>query len=127
MDTNQHTQSKRDGEGQHTEHQRPAPVLPQVLQVHFQTGKEHDVINSHLSEQFEAAVTFQNVESVLTDYHSSQNHTNDMGNPQPSQQNGGKENDHQHKEKYPCRISYREMYADIHAFKSKVPSNYRQI
>ena len=118
MDAHQHPHHKRNGEGQHTEHQRPAPVLLQVLQVHFQTGKEHDVVDTHLSEQLETAVALQDVETVLTDNHTGQNHADDVGDTQAAQQDRGKEDDHQHQEENPGGIRHGKVYADIHVSKN---------
>jgi hypothetical protein len=130
-----HTYNKRNQERENPKQESLSNVLLQVLQVHFQAGQEHDVIDTHLTEKFKAAVTFQDIESILANGNPCQNHSDDMGYPQTSQQNRGKKNNNQHQEKDPSRIRYGKMYAktqDIHKdwidlyhfidkFKKKVP------
>ena len=54
-----HTSGKRNTERQYPEHECLGKILLQILQVHFKTGQEHDVINTHLPEELETAVTLQ--------------------------------------------------------------------
>ena len=108
-----HPQGERYAERQHPEHQGPRDVLLQVLQVHFKTGQEHDVIDAHLAEKLETAVPLEDVEPVLADDDTGQNHADDVRNAQAPQDDGSKENDHQHQEEYPGGVGNGQMDADI--------------
>ncbi len=48
-----------------------------VLQVHFQRGEKHDVVESHLSEKFETAVALEHMKSVRADEYTRENHAYD--------------------------------------------------
>ena len=113
----QHPQDERDDKSQNPENKRPAPVFLQIFQIHFQTSQEHDIVDTHFPKKFKTTVAFQNIEPIFPDNNTSQNHTNDMRYAQASQKNRSEKDNHQHKEKYPCGICYRKMYAEIHAFK----------
>ena len=102
-----HPDSKGDTEGQEAEQERLGKILLQVLQVHFQTGQEHDIIDTHLAEQLETTVPFQDIETILAYHHPGQNHADDMGDTQASQHDRSKKDNHQHQEEYPSRVCNR--------------------
>ena len=88
-------------------------VLLEVGHVHFQSGEEHDVVEAHFAEELEAAVARQDVEPVFADHQSRQYHADDVRDAEPVQQDGGEQDDEQYKEKYPCRVGYRQFQAKI--------------
>ena len=99
-----HTDAKGDEEREHPEYKRLREVLLEVLQVHLQTGQEHDVVDTHLAEQLETAVALQDVETILAYHHAGQNHTDDVGDAQAAQEDRCKEYDHEHQEEYPSGV-----------------------
>ena len=99
-----HADAEGDAERQHPEYQSLPDVLLQVLQVHFQTGKEHDVVDTHLAEELETAVPLQDVEAILADDHPRQNHADDVRNTQAPQDDGRKKDNHQHQKEYPSGV-----------------------
>ena len=108
-----HPDRKRNAERKHPEHQRLRDVLLQVLQVHFKTCQKHDIIDTHLAEELETAVALQNIETILANHHTGQNHADDVRDAQSAQDNGSKQDDHQHQEENPSGVRNRKMYANI--------------
>ncbi|CDA21796.1 unknown [Bacteroides sp. CAG:144] len=66
--------------GQHSQYHRLSAILPKIAHVHFQSGQEHDIEQSYLTEQIEAAVSYQNIKTMLTHNDSRQNHSDNMRN-----------------------------------------------
>ena len=99
-----------DGQGkQETEHsQRQGGHLEflYILHVHFERGQKHDIIKSHLAEQFETAVAVEHMETIGSDEYSGGNHAYDGRNPQPFEQHRREEDNAQHHEENPRRVGY---------------------
>ena len=74
--------------------------LPHTLQVHLQTGEEHDVEHAYLAKQLEGVVALEDIETVFAHQHSRKYHADDMGYPQLTHDDGGKQDDAEHDEKY---------------------------
>ena len=84
--------------GEQSEDDVVSGVLLHALDVHLQSGEEHDVIESYASEELEGAVALQNVQAELPDEHTCQYHANDMRNPEFTHDDRGKQDDEQHHE-----------------------------
>ena len=80
--------SERYEKGQQPEDGHAVAVLFQPLHVHFQTGKEHDIIEADTSEKLKRGITLQYVQSVLPHDDTRQHHADDMRNAQPSHDDG---------------------------------------
>ena len=88
-----YTQRHRNQESKQAEDNALHPVFLEVLHVHFESGKEHDIVKPHFTKQFEAAVTVEHMESVFADQHTGQNHTDNMRYMKAPQNHRSKEND----------------------------------
>ena len=86
------------------ERQPPAQVTFQAADVHAQSGREHDVVESHLAEDLETRVAPKQPQTVLAYQDSRQHHANDVGDVQAVQQHGREKDDTEHDEEDPGRI-----------------------
>ena len=100
---------ERHGEGQQTENHELEPPPHDVLQVHLQSGEEHDVEHAHLPEELEGGVPLENVEPVAADGDARQHHTYYMRYAQASHDDRGEKDDAEHDKEYQCRVGYREI------------------
>ena len=87
-----YTQRHRNQEGKQAEDNTFHPVFLEVFHVHFKSGKEHDIVKSDFTEQFETAVTIEHMESVFADQHTRQNHTDNMRYMKAPQNHRSKQN-----------------------------------
>ncbi len=62
------------------QNKRFAPVLFEVSHIHFQTSKEHDVIEAYFAEKLKTAVTDQNIETMLPNDKPRQYHSDNVRN-----------------------------------------------
>ena len=85
---------------QQTEDEEMARALPHALQVHLQAGKEHDVVEAHLTENLKRRPPCQHVQPVGTYGHARQHHAYDMGDAQLAHHYRRKQDDKQHHEEY---------------------------
>lgn len=67
-------------EGDETEDDASCAVLLQSLKIHLQAGEEHDIVESHLAEELEAAVARQDVEPMLAHEDTCEDHAHEVGN-----------------------------------------------
>ena len=111
------TDSQRKDESKQSQHRRLDPDALEVFHIHLQTGQKHDIIESYFSEKLKAAVAHQNIETMLSDCHSGQNHSDDMRNTQTFQNDGGKQNDNQYQEENPRRIRYGQRQVETYLVK----------
>ncbi len=100
-----------DGDEGYTEGKQPedahlAQVLLQSLHVHLQSGKEHDVEQTHTTEKLERRVALQDVETILADSNTGQHHTYDMWNTQFAHHYRSEEYDEEHDEENHRRTRY---------------------
>ena len=109
-----YTYSQRKNKSQQSQHGSLYTNALKILHVHFESGKEHDIIKSHLAKQLKTAVTCQYIESMLTDNDSCQNHTDNVRNTQPFQNNGSEQYNNQHQEKNPRRVGDRKMKIKVY-------------
>ena len=93
-------QSEGDEEREESEEENLHPVALHSLDVHLQSGEEHDVIQTHLAEQLERTVALQDIESVFAHHHSGENHPHDMWDTQLAHDYRSRENDEEHHEEY---------------------------
>ena len=80
-------------------------VLLESFQVHLESCEEHDVVDAYLPEEFEAAVACEDVEAVFPDDGSRENESYEVGDVEPSEDDGGEQNDAKHDEEDPSRVS----------------------
>ena len=59
-------QRERHGKRQQAKDDEVFAPLLHALEVHFKCREEHDIVESHLAEQFERVVAHQDVQAVLT-------------------------------------------------------------
>ena len=95
--------------GEQTEDQKLSGLAPDTLQVHLETGQEHDIVESDASEDLEGDIALQDVQTIFTDDDTRQYHTNDVRNAQFTHDNRRKENNHQHDEENHRGVSYWEI------------------
>ena len=107
--TGEPCQQKRHNECEYAEDTYLQAVFAQVFHVHLQTGKEHNVIHSHFSEQFEGVIRSQDIQTMLAHNDSCYHHTNDMRNTQLAHYDRSKQYDHQHDKENQCRVGDREI------------------
>ena len=108
-----HTDADGDDESQQAQRHSLAAVLLEVGHIHLQPRQKHDVIHTYLAEKLETAVAHQDVEAVLTDGQSGQNHADDVRDAQLGQQDRRKQNDEQYKEENPCRVGYGKFQTEV--------------
>ena len=88
-------------------------VLLGALHVHFKSGKEHDEIETHLSENFERGIALQYVQSVLPHQHAGQHHSDDVWNAQLGHNHRREQDDAEHDEEDPRGIGDGKIGAEI--------------
>ena len=103
----------RNDESQQSQHHSLSAILLEIAHIHFQPCQEHDIIKSDLAEQLETAVAHQDIEAMLANHQSCQNHTDDVRYTQFIQQYGRKQYNKEYKEEYPCRVCYRKCQTEI--------------
>ena len=108
-DTHKIGHCKGDKEGQHTENHHPITVFLQSLHIHFQTCKEHDIVQSYTSKKFKRGITLKNIQSIFSNKDTCQHHTNDMWNAQSSHDDRRKQYHQQNNKENQCRVGYREI------------------
>ena len=89
-------------EGHEAREQSEDKELPRValhaLQVHLQSGEEHNVVEAHAAEDLKRDVALQDVESVFSDGDTGQHHSDDVGDAQLAHDDRRKQDNHQHHE-----------------------------
>lgn len=95
---------KRHKECEQSELQTLGRIPGYTTHVQFQSGQEHDVVDTNLSEQLKRTVAFEQVQSILSYQHTSQNEAYDVWNMQLAEQKRGTEDDDQNEEEYPGRV-----------------------
>ena len=83
------TEGERDEEREQTELQTAPSIVRHAAHIQFQRGKEHDVVDAHLSENLERTVALENVKSKGTYQHACQHQSYNGRNAQPPQQQRG--------------------------------------
>ena len=81
--------------------------LAEVVEVHFESHQKHEVEQTHVPENLEAAVVGQHIEPVRAEECSRQNQADDVGNPQFIEQQGGEQDNRQHDKEYQYRVGER--------------------
>ena len=76
-------QHKGQQKRQHAKEQHPPSAAPKALHVHLQTSEEHDVEETHETEEAERRVALQHMEAVGADEDACQHQSDDVGNAQP--------------------------------------------
>ena len=90
-DAGQHTDSYRNEECQQAEEEPLAQVELEMIHVDLQSGKEHEVEESDLAEDGEAAVAGEDVEAVGAYDNARYYHADDVGYLESAEQERGKE------------------------------------
>ena len=88
-------------------------VLFHAFHIHLQCSEEHDVIESHLSEELKRRVALQDIQSVFAYEHTCQHHTDDVRDTEFTHDDRGKEDDEEHYEEYQRRVCDREVLSDM--------------
>ena len=104
--TRPQAEQERDGKGQDTETEPSLPVMLHAAHLQLQTGKEHYIIYTHLTEQLEGTVVSQQIEAVGTDKDACQDKTDDRRNTKPPEQQRHHQDDAHYHGEYPCRVGY---------------------
>ena len=68
-------------------------AAPEIIEIHLETGKKHQVENAHRAEKNDAGVPGQDVQAVRTDENIADNDADDTGEPDFAEQKRGKEDD----------------------------------
>lgn len=82
-------------------------IFTEIIQVHFEPYQKHQVEQTDIPENFEAAVISEEIQPVRAEQGPGQNHADNVGNTQFVQQQRGKQNYSQHDKKYQYRIGKR--------------------
>ena len=98
---------------QEPQNKRFAPVLFEVSHIHFQTGKEHNVIQAYFAEKLKTAITHQDIETMLPNDKPRQYHSDNVRNTKLIQQYGSKQYNEEYKEEYPCRVGDGKFQAEV--------------
>ena len=93
------------GNGEQSEDDAVTDVLLEAFEVHLESGEEHDVVDAHLAEEFETAVAGEDVESVLADDGTREDESDEVGDMQSCEDDGGEQDNAQHDEENPSRVS----------------------
>ena len=111
-----HAEGEEEGDeaGEQTIDDEPQLVFLHAFHVHLQGCEKHDVIKSHLSEEFERGISFQDVQSVFAHEDTRQHHSDDVGNSEFTHDDGGKEDDEEHYEENQRRVGNREVLGNIY-------------
>ena len=110
-----HAEGEEEGNeaGEQTIDDEPRFVFLHTLHVHLQGGEEHDVVESHLAEQLERCISFQNVQSVFAHEDTRQHHSDDMGDSEFTHDDRGKEDDEEHYEEDQRRVGNWKIFCNI--------------
>lgn len=99
-------ENQRYEEGEGSEHKAPAQVHAQVIHVYLYACEEHQVEDAHLAEHLEALVLVENAESVGTHGHARYDKSDDIGNFEPVEHQGGHKQNGHHREEDGHRLAY---------------------
>jgi hypothetical protein len=83
--TGDKTQQEGYKESEHSELKAVPPMMLHTAHIELESGQKHNVVDTYLSEQFERAVSVEDVQSVFSDQHTSQYKADYMGNPKATQ------------------------------------------
>ena len=110
-----HAEGEEEGNeaGEQTIDDEPRFVFLHTLHVHLQGGEEHNVVESHLAEQLERCISFQDVQSVFTHEDTRQHHSDDMRNSEFTHDDRGKEDDEEHYEEDQRRVGNWKIFCNI--------------
>ena len=110
-----HAEGEEEGNeaGEQTIDDEPRFVFLHTLHVHFQGGEEHNVVESHLAEQLERCISFQNVQSVFAHEDTRQHHSDDMRDSEFTHDDRGKEDDEEHYEEDQRRVGNWKIFCNI--------------
>ena len=78
--TGKKTQEEGNQEGKETKLDSVTPVMLHTAHIQLQSRQEHDVVDTHLSEQLKGTVPVQYVQPVLSNQHTGQDKTYHMWN-----------------------------------------------
>ena len=95
--------AKKSGE---TENYTLVLVFVKVCQINLYSGQKHDVEQSHVAEYLKTAIPLQQVQSVWPYQYSGQQHAHNVGDVQPVEQDGSKQDDAEYEEEYPRWVRY---------------------
>ena len=102
-------QDKGHNTGEQTEEKELPGVALHTLQVHLETGKEHDVVEAHAAEDLKGDVAFKDIESILADDDTCQYHADDVRNTQLAHHNRCRKNNQQYHEEDHRGVGNREV------------------
>lgn len=103
------SESERNECGYCSEYGSSYLVLIKVLHIHLKTCEEHNEIDADLTKQLETCISCEQVQTILTNQHTSKNHSYEMWYMQFVQNQRSKQYDTQHKKENPCWVCYRKM------------------
>ena len=95
--------------GEQSEDDEAAGVLLHTLHVHLQSGKEHDIVETHTTEEFEGVVALQDIEAILSDDDTCQHHADDVRDAQLTHHDRRQKDNHQHHKEDQCGVGNREI------------------
>ena len=98
------SEGKRQGERDETKGERDITVAHHVRKVHAERRHEHNIIETHLTEDLETGVAVEQVHTMRPDHHTDHNQPHNGGNTKAFEEHGREENHTQHHEEYPRRI-----------------------
>ena len=97
-------EGERQGERDETKGERHITVAHYVRKVHAQRRHEHNIIETHLTEDLKTGIAVEQVHTMRPDHHTDHNQPHNGGNTKAFEEHGREENHTQHHEEYPRRI-----------------------